>query len=161
MSLQKRFEVGDHDFSKFSLTPSVAFVIDIPETVDGSFYRGDVFVGLKENAFEPSNPVRHMTELNSILRSQQDTKPILLLYTDGGPDHRLTYISMKLSLIALFLERDLDYLCAMHTPPHHSWKNPVERIMSILNISLQSVGLMRRPTQSFEEKLKNCLPFET
>ena len=28
--------------------------------------------------------------------------------------------------------------------------------MSILNIALQSVGLMRRPTQSFEEKLKNC-----
>ena len=63
---------------------------------------------------------------------------------------------MKLSLIALFLERDLDYLCAVHTPPHHSWKNPVERIMSILNIALQSVGLMRRPTQSFEEKLNNC-----
>ena len=113
VSLQKRFEVGDHDFSKFSLTPSVALVIDIPETVDGSFYRGDVFVGLKENAFEPSNPVRHMTELNSILRSRQDTKPILLLYTDGGPDHRLTYISVKLSLIALFLKRDLDY-CHCH-----------------------------------------------
>ena len=80
MSLQKRFEVGHHDFSKFSLTPSVALVIGIPETVDGSFYRGDVFVGLKENAFEPSNPVRHMTELNSILRSRQDTKPILLLF---------------------------------------------------------------------------------
>ena len=98
----------------------MALVIGIPETVDGSFYRGDVFVGLKENAFEPSNPVRHMTELNSILRSRQDTKPILLLYTDGGPDHRLTYISVKLSLIALFLERDLDYLCAVRTLPHHS-----------------------------------------
>ena len=29
VSLQKRFEVGDHDFSKFSLISSVALVIDI------------------------------------------------------------------------------------------------------------------------------------
>ena len=79
---------------------------------------------------------RHMTELNSIWKTRDETKPILLLYTDGGLDHRLTYISVKLSLIALFLERDLDYLCAVRTPPHHSWKNPVERIMSILNIAL-------------------------
>ena len=62
---------------------------------------------------------------------------------------------MKLSLIDLFLERDLDYLCAVCTPPYHSWKNPVERIMSILNIALQSVGLMRGATHSFEEKFKN------
>ena len=54
VSLQKKFEVDDHDFSKFSLTPRVALVIDIPQTVDGSFYQRDVFVGLKENAFEPS-----------------------------------------------------------------------------------------------------------
>ena len=83
----------------------------------------------------PLNP-RHMTELNSIWKTRDETKPILLLYTDGGLDHRLTYISVKLSRIDLFLERDLDYLCAVRTPPHHSWKNPVERIMSILNITL-------------------------
>lgn len=102
----------------------------------------------------PLNPW-HMTELNSIWKTRDETKPILFFYTDGGPDHRLTYISAKLSLIALFLERDLDYLCAVRTPPHLSWKNPLEQIMSILNIALQSVGLMRGATHSFEEKLRN------
>lgn len=34
------FEVGDHDFTKFSLIPSVSFVINIPETIEGSWYEG-------------------------------------------------------------------------------------------------------------------------
>ena len=122
VSLKTKFQVSDHDFSKFSFSPSVALLIDIPEQIEGSFYRGDVFIGLKENAFEQSTPLRHMTELNQILSSKLDTNPILLLYTDGGPDHRLTYVSVKMSLIALFLARDLDYLCAVRTPPYHSWK---------------------------------------
>ena len=134
VSRQTKFQVGDHDFSKFSLTPSVCLLIDVPETLEGSFYRGSVFVGLKDNAFEASSPLRHMAEFNQILTSCSDDNPVLLLYTDGGPDHRLTYVSVKLSLIALFLERDLDMLCAVRTPPHHSWKNPVERIMSIINL---------------------------
>ena len=44
----------------------------------------------------------------------------------------------------------------MRTPPYHSWKNPAERIMSILNIGLQCVGVMRKETKSFEELLKHC-----
>ena len=34
----------------------------------------------------------------------------------------------------------------MPTPPYHNWKNPAERIMSVLNCGLQSVGLMRTST---------------
>lgn len=108
VELRQKMVVADHDFTKFSLTPSVCLLIDIPETIDGSFYRGDVYVGLKENAFQPSSPIRHMTELNQILTSQNDDNPILLLYTDGGPDHRLAYVSVQLSLISIFWERDLD-----------------------------------------------------
>ena len=86
-----------------------------------------------------------MVELVSFVKriSCFDTKPILFLYTDGGPDHRLTYVSVQLSLICLFLKLDLDYLCVGRTAPYHSWHNPVERIMSILNLSLQCVGLAR------------------
>ena len=52
-------------------------------------------------------------------------------------------MSVKLSLICLFLKLDLDYLCAGRTAPYHSWRNPVERVMSILNLGLQCVGLAR------------------
>ena len=50
--------------------------------------------------------------------------------SDRGPDNWLTYISVQLLLICLFLKLDLNYLCAGRTAPYHSWRNPVERIMS-------------------------------
>ena len=34
--------VGDHDFTKFSLIPSVIFVIDVPEEISGSWFTGMV-----------------------------------------------------------------------------------------------------------------------
>ena len=52
-------------------------------------------------------------------------------------------MSVKLSMICLFIELDLDYLCASRTAPYHSFRNPAERIMSVLNLGLQSVGLAR------------------
>jgi len=80
---------------------------------------------------------------------------VLCLYTDGRPDHRCTYTRVQLSYICLFLALDLDYLVAVRTPPQHSWKNPVERIMSILNLGLQSVGLMRAKINNESENLMN------
>ena len=65
---------------------------------------GEGFVGLKEADFEPSSPMRHATELCSILDMQLDDKKILQVYTDGGPDHRVTYVSVKVALIAVFLK---------------------------------------------------------
>lgn len=81
------FEVADHDFTKFSLIPSVALQNTIPDDITGSWYRGKVFVTLKEAAFEASSPMRHMAELSSILASQSCDKKVLMIYTDGGPDH--------------------------------------------------------------------------
>ena len=99
-----------------------------------------------------------MCELDSVLHSHSgSSKPILFLYSDGGPDHRLTYYSVKLSLICLFLKLDLDYLCAARTAPYHSWRNPVERVMSILNLGLQCVGLSRQQMSvEFEKEVGKC-----
>ena len=155
VSKDKKLVVSDHDFTRLSLTPSVAMIIDVPESIEGSFYRGRVFVLLKENAFNPSSPRRHMAELKGILQELGPVKPVLLLYTDGGPDHRLTYISVQLTLMSLWLNLDLDFLCAIRTPPQHSWKNPVERIMSIINLALQGVGVMREEVVH-ESELKRC-----
>ena len=144
--LNETFEVGDHDFTKFSIIPSVTLSVNIPRDVTESWYDGDVFIGLKEGIFEPSSPIRHMTELCEILQSREllSSKSVLFLYSDGGPDHRLTYLSVQLSLISLFLKLDLDYLCAARTALCHSWRNPAERVMSIVNLGLQCVGLMRQ-----------------
>ena len=75
----------------------------------------------------------------------------LFIYSDGGPDHRLTYVSVQLSLIALFLNLDLDLLVAARTAPSHSWANPVERVMSTINLGLQCVGVMRKKIEEKDE----------
>ena len=81
----------------------------------------------------------------------------LFIYSDGGPDHRLTYLSVQLSLISIFLELDLDFLCAARTAPCHSWRNPAEHIMSIVNLGLQCVGLMQgQMSEEDEAAISNC-----
>ena len=115
---------------------------------------GHVFVGLKCSAFEPSCSFHHMSELHQLISSNNSaaSKPIVFIYSDGGPDHRITYISVQLSLICLFLQLDLDYLCACRTAPYNSWRNPAERIMSIINLGLQCVGLAQAEMPNFLKK---------
>ena len=151
------FEVGDHDFTKFSLVPSIALVNDIPTEISDSWYCGQVFYALKESAFELSSPIRRTTKLVDCLQQMGAIKPVLILYTDGGPDYCLTYLSVQTALIALFRKLDLDYLCAARTAPCHSWKNPVERVMSTFNLALQSVGLMREAMdEGYKQDIEKC-----
>jgi hypothetical protein len=131
-------------------------ICNIPESINGDFYSGKVNIGLKDPIFQPSSPLRHATKLyNILLEDELSDKPVLCLYTDGGPDHRCTYTRVQLSYICLFIALDLDYFVAVRTPPQNSWKNPVERIMSILNLGLQSVGLMRTEMSNESERLIN------
>ena len=55
-------------------------------------------MGLTEAGNEPSSPLRHCTELANVLNSQVDfaTTWIVLLYSGGGPDHQITYLTTKL-----------------------------------------------------------------
>lgn len=157
VATNQSFQAGDHDFTKFGIIPSVIFIIDVPDEVEESWYAGTVFVGLKDTAFEPSSPLRHSVELYNTLISIQAEKKILFLYTDGGPDHRLTYLSVQISLICLFLNLDLDFLCACRTAPYHIYKNPVERVMAILNLGLQCVALARAEMpEEYEAEVKKC-----
>ena len=157
----KRFAVADHDFTKFGIVPSVTTLCDIPQTLDESFYRGQVFVGLKDAVLEPSSPLRHCTELGKILSQENISSPILLLYTDGGPDHNLTFLSVQLAIIALYVYFDLDMIQAVQTAPYHSWKNPCERVNCILNLGLQAVGLIRvNMDEKFEKVISSCNSME-
>ena len=83
-------QVSDHDFTKAKFTPSVVLVHNIPDSIEQSFYQGSVFVTLKDSVFQASSPLRHAAELSRILQQKVNfvLKPILLVYSDGGPDHR-------------------------------------------------------------------------
>ena len=76
----------DHDqASKGSLTPSVVLECAIPDEADGSFYRGQVHVLVKDSVLQVSTPFRHATELIQVLQGGEQ-KPVLFAYTDGGGD---------------------------------------------------------------------------
>ena len=145
--------VGDHDFTRFSMSPSVSFIVEIPEDIDGSFYSGEVHVGLKENCFKPSSASRHACELDKLLTSN---KPVECHYHDSGPDHNIRFARTQLVKIAYFLQRDLNMLVSVQTPPHHSWKNLAERVMSNLNLGLQGVGVMRDEMATLEPTIKSA-----
>ncbi|CAC5365132.1 unnamed protein product [Mytilus coruscus] len=81
----------NHDLgSKGSLIPSVCLEVNLRENQDGSFYRGKVHVTYKDSVFEPSTPWRHSVEIKDILQ-EKPTMPMLMIFSDGGPDHRITY----------------------------------------------------------------------
>ena len=145
----------DHDISsKGSFTPFVCLEVDIPDELD-SFYRGQVTVLLKDSVLQASSPFRHAAEMRQLL--EDHVNPALMIYSDGGPDHRLTYHSVQLSLVSLLLELNLDRLIVGRTTPWHSWANPVERLMSLLNLAYQNVAHSREfCSADTEHKLKSC-----
>ena len=150
----------DHDFHIHGIVPSVALFVSIPESTNDSFYQGETFVTYKDKVTQPSSPQRHAAELTSIVTMNfssdkvRSDKPILVLVTDGGPDHRLTYASVKVALLSLFMSLDLDMIIAVRTCPYQSWTNLAER-MSTLNLALQNVSLCRKEMSSeAESRLK-------
>ena len=104
--------------------------LSLLDTKKRKIYHGQVFVTVKDAVLQPSTPLRHATELQRVLTLAAVNpvlKPILLLYADGGPDHRITYVSVQVSLITIFRYLNLDYLVAVRTAPMQSFQNPVER----------------------------------
>ena len=80
-----------------------------------------------------------------------------LIYSDEGPDHHLTYHSVQLSLISLFLELKIDMLITGRTAPMHSWANPVEHLMSVLSLVYQNFDYSTEFCGGeTEHKLKSC-----
>ena len=51
------------------------------------------------------------------------------------------------------MQLDLDMLIAIRTAPNHSWINPAERCMSILNLALQHAALSRNEMDPQFEKM--------
>ena len=148
----------DHDFHIHGIVPSVAFAVNIPESVHDSFYSGRAFVTLKDKVLQPSSALRHAAEQSKILSSNFPDSSIVIIVSDGGPDHRLSFFSVKISLICLFIELDLDMLVAVRTCPYQSWQNIAERVMSTLNLGLQNVALCRKPMpEEFEKMVANKL----
>ncbi|WAQ99742.1 hypothetical protein MAR_024115 [Mya arenaria] len=139
----------DHDYHLAGIVASVAFSVAIPDHPRDSFYKGTVHVTVKDKVFQESSPLRQAAENRNIMLEHYTVdginleQPILFRYTDGGPDHRTTYKSVKMACLLEFISLDFDMLVCVRTAPNQTYNNPAERIMSLLNLGLQNVALSR------------------
>ena len=80
------------------------------------------------------------------------------MYTGRGPEHRTTFSSVKIKIIALQKFFNHHHILVAKTAPGHLYRNPVEKIHCILNLGLHRIGTMRMPSIEFkfEYKLKTC-----
>jgi hypothetical protein len=74
-------------------------------------------VFLKDSIFEALSPTRHTTELARLLKKLFPNTTAVVLYTDGGPGHSCKHVSVRLGLLALFLELGVDTMVMMRTAP--------------------------------------------
>jgi hypothetical protein len=81
----------------------------------------------------------------------------LLIVSDGGGDHNVSFETVKLSLLAVALVLRLPFLAAMRTCAGQSYTNPAERVMPILNLAMYGVSLARTRDDdaAMEKKLSN------
>lgn len=111
--------------------------------------------------FQESSPNRFTAELCKYWDSIPDERKAkitsIFLRTDGEPKHRTTFESVKISLIHVFQYTNVDLLVAARMAPGQSFLNPVERVMSVINIALQNVALSRTEGEDeFERTVNKC-----
>ena len=77
----------------FGIVPSVALAINIPESFNDSFFSGQPYVCNKDKITQPSSPYRHSAELVQLVKDisfdEWYCKPVMIILSDGDPDHRL------------------------------------------------------------------------
>ena len=161
--VHKEQEVGasDHDYKRFKICPSVILKSDTPETMEGTFYHGEVFVAVKDAVLQKSTPLRHAVEKQKCVTGLEWCE-IECNYSDGGPDHNTDHYSVKIGHACHFLRMDLDMLVAAVTYPGGSYVDPAERMMPSLTMAMNGVALSREKMSDEDEKtIKNCNTMES
>ena len=126
-------------------------------------HTSDVHIIVKDSVFEASYAWQHysqttlqlvregsekagvsVTKLNNFIGLSTKDKTSILQHvpfflaisTDGGHDHKITNISTRVALLGMVLMLELASLVAFRNAPDCSYMNPVERVMSLLNLAL-------------------------
>jgi hypothetical protein len=116
--------------------------------MSGSFFAGghdtgtgELEVVLRDATFNASDVFSHCAQLLVSLRECQ-VPFLLLLQTDGGPDHNLKFVQTQLALVAIFLKlKEIDHLVALRGCLQGLYLNTIEQGMSILNLDLQQCSI--------------------
>ena len=136
---------GQHSFHKTNLTPSVRLIHKVPDDIDGSFFRGQPQVCMKDAIFEHSTSARHATELLQMFQVNPDLlKPVLILTNDGGVDHTIRHSRNVIAMLAIFLHcPKVLILINFQMAAYRSAYHPVEKLNCVLNLCWNGVCLSR------------------
>ena len=77
-------------------------------------------------------------------RNLDKSPPCLYVYSGGGPERKTDNLSVQKLYMALFLKHNFGEVFIARTTASLSYHNPVEKVHSIANLELQSIGLMRK-----------------
>ncbi len=84
-------------------------------------FTGEANVTLKDDIFQASSPVRHDVKLLAMNSSNGNTNDAFVLaFTDGGPDHNISFLNVLISWLGNFILGKCDFLVVARTAPTQS-----------------------------------------
>jgi hypothetical protein len=99
---------------------------------------------VKSAMMQPSTIVRAHTELCQLtIKQKKAVQYVGYMLTDGGPEHNITFVSVKVALMILWLTVEFDELVVCRSCPQNSYTNEVERLMGVLNIGAYGIAVSR------------------
>ena len=141
VGVDQSFRVADHDFSKVSLIPDAIFVQDIPEAQGdkpadeylhddskNSWFRGQVYYGVKNMVTQASTALRGVGEMGKILDLEGSLASRFFAITNGGWEQTVQK--------SLFKNHSLDEALVCRPAVGLSYRNPVEKLHAITNLGL-------------------------
>ena len=152
MHLEYRIELPDHDFviaDKHKLIPSVYGALIFKN--EQLSYSGPTYIGIRSGKHDHSTAFTHLADLSKCLSlteficyshsDDHQLKPLLIVFTDGGPDENPRFPKARQCYSDLFLKNNLDALFVATNAPGHSAFNPIERRMAPLSRNLSGLIL--------------------
>ena len=167
----------DHGWSMNNIVPSAVLQIDIPESVDGSWYEGTLVVFNKDKTFGNEDAASRHTVEGAIARQfclgeqrREDAErqtaqawrafqgpAIIAQIHDGAADYNMLNGGALLAHLVDYFSSGADLVISFRFCPYQSYLDPVEHCMSLLNLGLQAVALARdMMPPELERELKGC-----
>ncbi|KAF2904228.1 hypothetical protein ILUMI_01948 [Ignelater luminosus] len=146
MRYERQILMPDHDYpiaKGLKLIPSVIGVLCFKDWKVS--YSGPTCISIREGAIDSSTTETHRQDLIKYLHhdkmrdyfwSNNRIKPVLVVFSDGGPDKAPRNEKVLQAAVKSFKKLDLDAMFVCTNAPHQSARNPAERRMAPLSRDL-------------------------
>jgi hypothetical protein len=154
MHLEYKVRLPDHDWvvaPKHKLIPSVYAALTF-DTREKLTYSGPTYIAIRSGKHDSSTAQSHAVDFRSLLqlpamkcvscvKDSSSVLPIVIIFSDGGPDENPRYPKTMIQAVNHFKNFDLDCLFISTNASGHSAFNPVERRMAPLSRDLSGLIL--------------------